>query len=128
MVGHCKWLVGSVALLTACSNVELAKPSEVNREEVKKVFVAHTTEIHECHTKFADPPLDSGTNKSSKMVFGFEIDDAGKVIHSQWVEDKSTLLNAKLGECIATGIKQWSFPKAATTETTYVYYPVIFNE
>lgn len=116
-----KWIF-LTAVLVSCATVELAKVSELNREEVKKVFVSHQNEIEGCHNQVPQKEKALG-----KMVFEFEVNDAGKVIHSAWVDDKSSLKNEPLGACIAEKIKTWDFPKAASTETAFVYYPVLFK-
>lgn len=110
----------SVAFLPAC--MSLAKKSDIDRNGIRKAFVDNQKEIAECYDTLANAKKLKG-----KMVFDFTIDDQGKVISSTISEEKSTLKDKALGECIATKMKSWTFPKSASTETTQVFYPLLFT-
>lgn len=116
-----KWIFIFV-LQSSCISMEMAKTSELNREEIKKVFVAHQEQISLCYESAASSKKDTG-----KMVFEFEVNDQGQVIYAQWNEERSTLRQRAIGDCIAGKMKTWVFPQAASTETAWVYYPVIFK-
>lgn len=109
--------------MTACSVFQFDNKSDVNREGIRKTFTDNTSDIQSCYS--AHPPE---LNLAGKLIFDFEVDDQGQLINATTNDEKSTIHNPELGQCICEKMKTWTFPKSASTETTRILYPVYFSK
>lgn len=108
--------------MISCSSFQFENKSDINREGIRQTFIQNSKDIHTCYEEHG-----SEKKLSGKLIFDFEVDDQGRILHSKTSEEKSTIHDNDLGECIGTKMKTWVFPKSASTETTRVFYPIYFD-
>lgn len=108
--------------MISCSSFQFENKSEINREGIRQTFIHNSNDIHSCYKQHGEEK-----NISGKLIFDFEVDDQGHVLNAKASNDKSTIRDLDLGECIGAKMKAWVFPKSASTETTRVFYPIYFD-
>jgi TonB family protein len=85
------------------------------------VVRAHINQVSHCYNQglVRDPTL------QGRVAIQFTIGGTGKVPVS--VVSSSTLKDKSVGNCIASAVKRWKFPKPQGGATVMVTYPFVLN-
>lgn len=116
--------------LTHCATTEKkeeppAQPT-VDREGIRQTINSHARYIRECYGKSL---VEKGNEQiKGKMVVYFAIDPNGKAHSPKVINEKSTLTNALLSQCLMDGLVSWEFPAPTNGTEVTVHYPFVFSD
>lgn len=117
-----------VALITLgsliCKAEGAGKAVSVDREAVRREVKTHLAEVKTCY--------DDAIKKDSKLgegkiVIQFEVDETGKITSAKANEQKSTLKNSDVEQCLVKKFKSWTFPASPKGTIVAVSYPFVFK-
>lgn len=93
----------------------------LDKDIIRRVVRAHINQVSHCYNQglVRDPTL------QGRVAIQFTIGGTGKVPVS--VVSSSTLKDKSVGNCIASAVKRWKFPKPQGGATVMVTYPFVLN-
>ena len=93
----------------------------LDKDIIRRVVRAHINQVSHCYNQglVRDPTL------QGRVAIQFTIGGTGKVPLA--VVSSSSLKDASVGNCIASAVKRWTFPKPEGGATVMVTYPFVLN-
>ncbi len=88
---------------------------------LRRIVRAHINEVRHCYNQ----GLSSDPELAGKVVVGFLIGPQGTVLES--TVNSTTLDDTEVGECIATAVSRWRFPKPSDGRKVHVAYPFVLT-
>jgi hypothetical protein len=122
-------LVLMLLVLCGCSVEPLQEPNSQDpksaaslegKAAIRNTIRSHEKEIQACWISLSLTPLPEGT-----VLVHFVIEEE-KVVSAQIVDEKSSLKNKLLHECILQHLKAWKFPLSQVGSSFEVSYPFVF--
>jgi Ca-activated chloride channel family protein len=93
----------------------------LDRVIIRRIVRAHVNEVRHCYNR----GLALDPNLGGRVVIEFVIGVLGKVTVS--VVSSSDLPDEAVGQCIATAVKRWTFPKSQGGSSVLVRYPFVLS-
>jgi len=93
----------------------------LDRVIIRRIVRAHINEVRHCYNK----GLALDPNLAGRVVIQFAIAALGTVSVS--VVSQSDLSDEKVGQCIASAVKRWTFPRSEGGSTVLVNYPFLLS-
>jgi hypothetical protein len=115
-----------IIFLSACSTNQSDSNSEkpgIDREAVRSKIKEHISEFKNCY----DIEYNKDHSLEGKVVLRFRFTTTGKVIEQSIVDEKTTLKNAALHQCMLDTIGDIVFPNAPDGRLAEVTYPFLFQ-
>ncbi len=117
--------VGKVAHKGGGSDLGMDEPASVegglDREVIRRVILSHRAQVRYCYEK----QLSVTPDLAGKVLVEFVIAADGSVTTARTAEQ--TLADPAVGQCIASKIKTWTFPKPKGNGVVVVTYPFLFK-
>lgn len=94
----------------------------LEKDIIRRIVRAHINEVRHCYNQglAKDPELEG------KATIEFTITGTGSVGAS--VVRETSLADAEVGDCIATAVARWTFPKPKDGADTIVSYPFVMSD
>lgn len=114
-----------ILTLTACGSAS-KDASKVDRDGIRNTVFSNSKSVREC---YGQALAKSGNEKmSGKIYVNFDIDTEGKAQKASVVEDRTTLKDPGLQQCVLNQLSQWNFPKPPDGQIVNVIYPFLFAD
>jgi pSer/pThr/pTyr-binding forkhead associated (FHA) protein/outer membrane biosynthesis protein TonB len=96
----------------------------IDRNGIRQVFINNQRALASCYER----ALSTDKGLGGKIMLDFDIGEQGRVSRAEVSQDKSTLVNASLANCVISKMKTWRFPEPPNkNETVQVFYPLAFS-
>ncbi len=119
-------------ILTHCSHTEKVESPKtetlepVERKKIIKTIQSHRRYLSNC---YGQALMGQGSAKlKGTVMVEFSIGPDGKAFSPKVVEEKSTLQNSTLNQCLFAGITSWDFPVHPKGMDLAIRYPFKFRD
>jgi hypothetical protein len=116
--------VFTLAVLSGCTLLPNTVPAtSLEREQIRLVFIKNQKAFMDCYAT----ALKRKSQLEGKILFDFDVNPDGRVSRARVNEEKSTLKDTEMNQCILASLRTWDFPKSES-QVTAVEYPLAFKK
>jgi hypothetical protein len=111
-----------ILFLVGCS-IAPVEPAHVDKEAFRNVVEQNIRSVRACY----EAELKAAPKLAGKMVFDWQISADGRVTKASLNDNRSTLHNSKMADCIVGLIKSWKFPAVPKDNVLDITFPFTFD-
>jgi hypothetical protein len=100
------------------------RSSPLTREEIVEVIERNSEDSDAC----IGEAVKTDPKAKGKVVIEFEVEPDGKISAVEYLREKSTYKNEKLGQCLTGKIKNWRFPVLHNDDSLEIKFPFTIDD